>query len=231
MFDKMSVLMPYLPDHGSRDAALHWVKKYYRTTMPGIELCIGVSTEKAFSRSQGMNKAARQATRDIFVIADGDIFYDPTILIDAAKLLKQHAWVIPFHHQKIINLSESSTKRILKSTPSWPVKAEIKDYTVEKRDMNFAGKINVIHRKTYEKVGGFDERFVGYGWEDNAFQNAVSTLCGPHKRLDRKLYHLWHPPVKAKGNPHWEKNKVLGLKYREANGNKEAMRKLLEGRI
>jgi predicted glycosyltransferase involved in capsule biosynthesis len=231
MFEKMSVLMPYMPDYGPRDAALKWVKKYYQTMMPKIELCIGVSTEEAFSRSQGMNKAARQATRDIFVIADGDIFYDPAILIDAAKLLKQCAWVIPFHHQKIINLSESNSKKILKSTPSWPAKVEIKDFTVEKREMTFAGKINVLHRKTYEKVGGFDERFVGYGWEDNAFQNAVSTLCGPHRRLDRKLFHLWHPPVKAKGNPYWEKNKVLGLQYREANGNKEAMLKLLEGRI
>ncbi|MDF2650547.1 MAG: hypothetical protein K0Q73_6352 [Paenibacillus sp.] len=230
MFNHVSILMAYQKDNGHRDKIFNWIKKYYKVAMPGIELCVGESTEISFSRSQGMNLAAKMATRDIFVIADGDILYDPSIILDSIQLLKKYAWVIPFHHQKIINLSKSNTEMVLGSKPKWPLQVKISDYEVEKRDVNFAGKINILTRKSFEEVRGFDERFIGYGWEDNAFHDAVSTICGPFKRLDRKLYHLWHPPVVAKGNPYWEKNKVLGLRYREAKGDKTSLLKIIQER-
>lgn len=230
MFEQVSIIMAYKQDHGPRDLAFKWINKFYKSAMPNVELCIGVSNGDAFNRSQGMNTAAQKATRDIFVIADGDIIFNPIVIIDAIKLLKDNAWVIPFHHHKIINLSPQNTEKVLKSKPKWPLRVEVRDFTIEKRDMNFAGKLNVITRSNFTRVGGFDKRFVGYGWEDNAFQDAVSTICGPHKRLDRELFHLWHSPVKSKGNPYWEKNKELGMLYRSARGNKNAMEKLIEGR-
>lgn len=230
MFSNVSIIMAYQKDNGHRDVIFNWVKEYYKASMPDVELCVGESTEISFSRSQGMNLAAKKATRDIFVIADGDIIYDPSIILDSIQLLKKYAWVIPFHNQKIINISKSNTEMVLRSKPIWPFQVKVSDFEVEKRDVNFAGKINIITRKSFEKVKGFDERFIGYGWEDNALQDAVSTICGPFKRLDRKLYHLWHPPVAAKGNPYWEKNKVLGLKYRAARGDKQSILKLIQER-
>ncbi|MFK4998906.1 galactosyltransferase-related protein [Bacillus sp. N9] len=54
------------------------------------------------------------------------------------------------------------------------------------------GGINVVPRKHFETVGGFDERFVGWGGEDDAFAASLNTLCGYVKRLDATIYHLWH---------------------------------------
>lgn len=230
MFSNVSILFAYQPDNGPRDSAFEWIQRYYKTTLPNVELCIGISESKLFNRSQGLNSAAKQATRDIFVICDGDVIVSPASISDAISCLKKYPWVIPFHHRKILNLSQKNTKKLLKSKPQWPLEIKIKDFEVETRDKNFAGKLNVITRDNYFKVGGFDERFVGYGWEDNAFAYALTTICGLPKRLDWNIYHLWHPPVPSKGNPVWEKNKILGLQYKAAVGNQEQMFKLIRER-
>jgi predicted glycosyltransferase involved in capsule biosynthesis len=230
MFDRVSVLMAYQPDHGPRDTIFKWIKKYYAASMPKIELCIGMVSGRSFNKSRGLNLAALKATRDIFVIADGDVIYDPAVITDAVKLLKNYAWVIPFHNRKIINLSQSNTEKLIKTAPGWPLQISMNDIAIEKRGDNFAGKLIVISRGNFRKIGGFDERFIGYGWEDSAFQNATSTICGPFKRLDRKIYHLWHPRVHARGNPDWEKNRKLGMLYKAARGNMQAMQRLIHER-
>jgi hypothetical protein len=40
-------------------------------------------------------------------------------------------------------------------------------------------------------MGGFDERFVGWGFEDMAFQATIVGLYG-HERIEGDVYHLWH---------------------------------------
>lgn len=54
-----------------------------------------------------------------------------------------------------------------------------------------------ISRDDFERVNGFDERFCGWGCEDDDFGRRLRTAGG---RLDSVLhrtcvYHLWHPPV------------------------------------
>ena len=63
-------------------------------------------------------------------------------------------------------------------------------------------------------MNGFDENFVGWGGEDNAFKLACDQILGPVKRLDGPLFHLWHPPTER--NSHTE-NHVRYLAYRGAN--------------
>jgi hypothetical protein len=49
-----------------------------------------------------------------------------------------------------------------------------------------------IPRAVFDDLGGFDERFVGWGFEDMAFQSVVCGLYG-WERIDGDVYHLWHP--------------------------------------
>jgi phosphodiesterase/alkaline phosphatase D-like protein len=82
----ISILLPYQPDNGPRDIAFNWIKKYYAVTMPEAELCIGVASGGLFNISQAFNTAAKNATREIFVLAAGDAIYDPAIIDEAVKL-------------------------------------------------------------------------------------------------------------------------------------------------
>lgn len=228
MFHKVSVLFPYRSDHGPRARAFDWIKRYYRTAMPDIELCVGVHESGLFNRSYAINQAARKATRDIFVIADTDVIYDPSVLLDAIGQLKHHAWVVPF--RDTILLSEENTRQLLQANPGWPFPVPVSNYSVDPGYETFVGRLNVIPRSNFYKVKGYDNRFVGWGREDDAFACSVNTLCGRLKKLEHKVYHLWHPYVGKQGNPHFDANTRIYEEYRRANGNPEAMRQLLQKR-
>lgn len=221
MFKKVSILIPYQPDHGHRDILFNWVWKFYKMHMPDAELCTGKSRSKLFSRSQAINDAAKKAKGDIFVIVDGDIIYDPEIIVQSIKALDKSAWVVPY--SKFINLSEQQTQELLKANPKCPTNIE-----GPARKYNSVGGINVVPRKNFEKVHGFDERFVGWGREDDAFATAMNTLCGKYTRLPRSIYHLWHPRVGTKGNPNIEYNNELLKRYKSEKTSQNIMKLIHE---
>ncbi|SDJ53172.1 galactosyltransferase-related protein [Salimicrobium halophilum] len=223
----ISVLFPYKADHGPRDRLFEWVLAFYKNMMPDAELCIGegLCQGDLFSRSKAINHAANQATRDVFVIADTDIFYDPAIIQEASALLEERAWVIPYY--KIHKLKETSTTKILEEQPAWPISTDMTDAHIVKQAR--VGGLNVIPRKNFEAVSGFDERFCGWGGEDDAFGIAVNTLCGKYKRTGGEIFHLHHPTRKRKGNPDYYANRNLTEAYRANKGNKEAIKNIIHG--
>lgn len=226
MLENVSVLIPYNPNNKDhRSSNFEWVKRFYHAAMPEVEICIGSAADKPFNRCKAINLAAKQASRDVFVIAEADVVYDPELIRNALELLKNHTWIIPF--RGVINISEMNSKKLLKSVPGWPLSVEVNDFQIDWYYEEFAGKLNVITRDNFAAAGGCDERFVGWGCEDDAFVCAVNTLCGPFVRIDRPIYHLWHTYAGAWNNPNYSSNWELFEKYRQANGNKDEMHKLV----
>ncbi|WP_218970618.1 galactosyltransferase-related protein [Alkalihalobacterium alkalinitrilicum] len=232
MLNNVSVLIPYKPDNGVRDNLFKWVRSFYENVMPDVELCIGEDHSELFNRSRAINTAAQKASKEIFVIADGDVIYNPEMIVQAIKLLDKHAWVIPY--RKWLNLDKESTEKILKISPEWPLPIEVKyKQRGHKRNKkpNPESGVLVLPRKNFNIVEGFDERFKGWGKEDRAFCIAMNTLCGPYKRIEKGfLYHLWHPSTGAGGNPHFEKNNELYLGYVKCRGNKSKMKNFIRNR-
>ncbi|WP_209125516.1 galactosyltransferase-related protein [Alkalihalobacillus sp. BA299] len=225
MFNNISVLIPFQSDNRMRKDIFEWVKRFYKTMLPGAEICIGEQNDEIFSRSKGINQAAQMATNSIFVIADADIFYDPIIITKSIKLLEIHPWVIPYNN--VLNLTETSTKKLLKTKPIWPTNIRIEARKRHSGTYSSVGGLNVIPRHHFEAVGGFDERFVGWGREDDTFVLAMNAICGPFVRIDSSIYHLWHPPME-KSN--LNQNDQLYQKYKKASGKKEAIEKLINDR-
>lgn len=194
MFDeKVSVLIPFKSDGGHRQRNWEWVKRRYGLLMPGAEICMGDTDIKPYCKSAGVNSAARIATRDIFVIADADIAFDTDQMEKALEMLGSHAWVIPFENR--YELTEAQTVDLINShEPS--VRLSDMDFTGCGSYEYGIGTINIVPRKYFEKAGGFDERFRGWGYEDNAFAMAMDTLFGYHARpKGSAVWHLNHPPA------------------------------------
>nr|WP_010283356.1 galactosyltransferase-related protein [Bacillus timonensis] len=226
--NNVSILIPYNSDGGHRDKVIKWVLEFYKNTMPEFEVVIGNDTTgQLFSRSKAINNAARKASGSIYVIADADIVYNPIILYKAIDLLKYNVpWIIPYNRIKY--LTEDGTHQLLNSTAIWPFKAEIEFYHDH---YSHVGGLNVISKKNFEIVGGFDERFIGWGGEDDAFASSVNSLCGDYHRMKEDLYHIWHPPAaKFFNNPHYKANKLLSNRYLQASNSEEDMRKLIQER-
>ncbi|WP_053362690.1 galactosyltransferase-related protein [Bacillus sp. FJAT-27251] len=227
---KLSILMPYRPDNGPRDRAFSWVKEFYNKMLPESEICISDCSTPLFSRAEAINNSAKQATGDIFIIVDADIFLDPYIVNKSVHLLNEHAWIIPYSRVK--HISKKSTKALLNTEPSWPAQIQFEvSKSADAAARNFVGGINIIPRKTFETVGGFDERFLGYGAEDDAFGHSVNTLCGPYLRLDTDIFHLWHPRVRTKTNPHYHANCALLKRYVQAGKSKKKMLNIINERV
>ncbi|MDF2902778.1 MAG: hypothetical protein K0S25_416 [Bacillus sp. (in: firmicutes)] len=188
MLNNVSILIPFVSDDGPRNEAFKWIKKFYENTMPGVEICIGETEADPFSKSKAVNHAASQATRDIFVIADSDILYDPSLILQSLKLLESRPWVIPY--QRVYNLDTVSTRELLKQQPSWPIPFV---YSGKQRPQSGWGGVNIVPRHHFERVAGFDERFLGWGGEDDAFAFSLNHLCGLPHRIDATIFHLWHP--------------------------------------
>lgn len=224
----VSIIIPFQTDHGIRAEEFEWIKKYYSRVMPEAELCIGVINENNFNRSKAINLAVKEATKDILVIVDGDVIYDPVIIEKSISLLNEAAFVVPF--TEVYNIDEADTKRLLKTEPKWPLDVNPEECAKQTFYPGFCGKIMVISKELFEKVGGFDERFIGWGGEDDAFSLSVQTLYGGLVNIPGGIYHFWHPVSNYYTNPHGSENHALVTRYFHVNGNKELMLSLLNER-
>lgn len=219
-FKDISILIPFKSDYGQRDKNWSWVRQRYEKLIPEAEICLGNYPYEPFSRSRAINQAARLATRDIFLIADTDIIFDLNDLTRWLELLSQYTWVIPF--SKRYNLTPDKTNWLLQQ-----------DYGIDIKNVSLGsleiiecpGSLNLVPRRYFEVIGGFDTRFEGWGGEDNAFKMAMDTLCGPSINADNVVWHLWHPPANINSNQ-YQLNYSLYEKYCQASGNRTAMLKL-----
>lgn len=204
MFDeKVSVLIPFRSDNGCRDEIWSWIKKRYEILMPQAEICVGYSNIEPFCKSEAINNAAKLATRDIFIIADADTAFDIEHIERAIAELPHHIWIIPFN--SINYLTVEQTKNLQKKDPGI-VMSSIDITGCVSHRCSYTGGINIVPRKYFEQIGGFDERFKGWGVEDDAFQTAMDTLCGSHIRLKTEIWHLNHPSA---SRIYYEKNYKL----------------------
>lgn len=54
------------------------------------------------------------------------------------------------------------------------------------------GCIGVVSRRSLELVGGYDEKFLGHGHDDNAMWQAFNKAAGPTRWVDGPAFHLYH---------------------------------------
>lgn len=221
----ISVLFGYRGDDGPRDVLFANVLRWWKVHYNDAQICMGRNFDQPFNRGKARNEAFKDATGDIIIVADADTL--PTVDgVDLAieEILEGRArWMLPYGPDRYYNLSEERTKSILNSgatTIPEPV-------TWEHKITSWAGCL-IMPRAAYEAVGGYDERFVGWGYEDNAFQFALDTIWGPHARIDSFCCHLWHAiePGTTFDSPTIGANRALFGKYQAAVGRPEDMKEV-----
>jgi len=102
--------------------------------------------------------------------------------------------------------------------------------------------VQLCPREAFDALGGWDERFCGWGGEDHAMMRAMDTVYWPHKTLPGSVLHIWHPMIGNSGlktlvswkERRWEgqtdptANNKLSWRYYHAFNKPEVMRKLVK---
>jgi glycosyltransferase involved in cell wall biosynthesis len=204
------VLVPRRADHGERDALWRHVRQLYWDAMPGFTVVEGAHEEGPFNRSAAVNAAAAAAGDwELAVIADSDSWVGRLQLRDAIALARRTGRMVAAFDQ-VCELAAPTTRRLLEERAlsledGWAtekVRTEQQDPTTVQSTML------VVPRRVWDAVGGFDEGFIGWGCEDNAFWRSVELIAGAPLRVPGPAWHLWHSPGRpaSRHEPHYVGN-------------------------
>lgn len=207
------VIVPFRPDHGWRDQLWHFLRDHYWAPM-GYEVVVGWHLgDEPFNRSKAINGAADRMWRHA-IIADCDTWVPPGQLHRAvmnAKITKH----LSAAFDAVVELTQPTTTDLLKGKIG--LDDSFGTARVRRRDLETQSSMLVVTRELWDKVGGFDERFEGWGGEDNAFWKACSLHGGRPHRISGNAYHLWHPAADGKhAGQEYTKNLALWRRYEAA---------------
>jgi hypothetical protein len=204
------IVVPRRSDGGHRDALWKHVRDWWSSAFPDWKIVEGHHDHGPFNRSAAINRAADQAGEcDVLVVADADVVAEPHQL-QAAMEMATKTGRMCFAFDKYHYLSESSTRRALEGE-----RRALLDRPLSQRPVHLSS-LQVVPRALWERVGGFDDRFVGWGAEDDAFAAACRVLGGGIDRIAGIAAHLWHQTAARTRTPEYTQNVALLRRYQAA---------------
>lgn len=220
------ILVPRRRDRAHRDALWAYCRPFWEEL--GLPIWEGYHDNGPFNRSAAINWAARLAGDwRVAVIIDADVRFDVAGVAGAISLALSGRVASGYDVRK--NLSRAGT-RVLMS--GYGYRGSWERYVISTWPKCLSGAL-AVPRVTWDEVGGFDERFVGWYGEDTAFEAACETVRGrPVHRVHADLFHLWHSrareSIERGQSPLYRANVALMKRYEDARGSRRKMAVLLD---
>lgn len=226
MSPRVVILVPRRADGGHRDTLWAFCRNWWMEHHDPMPIYEGHHEGGPFNRSAAINAAAAQAGDwDVALVIDADTISER----DPVRRAIAHAaatGALAVAHDQRYMLSRRGTQEILRG---------------DRRDWKRRGMVDRVYRDsvscavavsraTWDLVGGFDERFVGWGYEDTAFRIAVETMTGQPLHVEKGIcFHLWHEisPEASRQSPTLAANKSLKLRYEAVRWQPDKMRRVL----
>lgn len=227
MNERVVVLVPRRPDGAHRDRLWEFCRRPWEER--GWPIIEGGhhADEGLFNRSAAINRAAAEAGNwDYAFIVDADVIAGDEQVIEA--LNRARRWdVLCFAFSAYFALDQAGTDRLLAGHLRGDWHRHARHVA-----LNMSSSIEVVPRRLWDEVGGFDETFTGWGWEDVAFMFACGALRdGRIERTSGEVWHLWHPHSKVDRNRDVaDANEARCQPYIDAQYDAAAMRAVLSAR-
>lgn len=207
----IDVLLPYRPANVSRirgwTVCLHawdFVKHPVRLH-PGGD----ASLTRTWSKAKAVNRLAERAGEKILLYGSDHLPPTDEKLDEIDDALEHFAWVGCFNQHA--TLSDQAMRKVWRDMRAdrWPRRLTGADADAV---APFAIGVIAVRRDAWERVGGLDERFVGWGGEDIAIREALRALYGDWSLRGR----VWSTPHVAASRVHAEDNMAIVGEYRAA---------------
>jgi hypothetical protein len=217
------ILVPRRDGFADRDANWAWCRPWWQWRHPDWPVVEGHHVTGLFNRSAAINEAARLAGDwDVAVIIDSDVIIHPDNVREAVQRAHdEQQMAVAFTVRYNLNMSGT---QLVKAETLYPEAIRIGDRKDNRRrfvartyhDQHSA--VIAVPRPLYDRIGGFDEGFSGWGLEDTAFAIACETAAGkPLLRVEGEAWHLHHEAAAEKhGSPPHARNVARCGRYRAA---------------
>lgn len=233
-----SVLIAWRDTDGSRTDVWELLQAKFAAELPEAEVIVGTDDgEDPFHKTLALNRAASEATTDVFLLGDADTWVDPERIRQAVAEVRDNPgqWVRPWNVK--LKMNTSATHHVIGLGETWDGTIDHRPFGRPEDQKRYRhAPPFVLHRDAWDAVGGMDERFRGWGQEDLAICLALERLVGAQRSYAGFALHLWHPRLGRSGNDRWagqddqSANIALAHEYRRAR-TPEAMRELIANRM
>ena len=147
-----------------------------------------------FTKAKLCNEGSYLASTEKIIFADNDIILAKELIDTMISKLDSVEAVNPY--KNVIDMDEQSSKLF---------HTDLKTLTYSNNlrySLVFAGGVFGMTKHGYFKLGGFDERYIGWGGEDDGMSYVIEKLCSRYES-DAYCYHLYHDRV-TNGLPYHE---------------------------
>lgn len=225
LIQNISYIIGFRQSNEERKIALIFVLKNLRKYFPNLEIIIVeqddspklqidanlnihqffIKNSEAYNRGWAFNVAVKQTEKNIFVFADADIFLSKEEYLLCFEATQKFEAITPTK-TKATNISISSHRNLAFEK-------------IGQRELfTFAGGIVILTKNAFEKIGGWDERFEGWGGEDGAFSHVIFNML-ISKTFDFEMFHIDHPRTELDGKqqPKYFENRKLDEEIQSMN--------------
>ncbi len=185
-----TVVIPFQSDDSLRLTAYEHVRNYYRYEFPDWPVSVGRSPEP-FSRAQAINQGVGQTDAEIVVVNDADTLVGPE-QIRRAVAWAQGAPGLVYAYTRYRRLGPDAVIDTYKDVPYGEAKWQMESAPSQ--------SVVAIRRSDFWEIGGMDEQFVGWGYEDCEFADRAARYV-PIRRVPGDLYHIWHGDRREDDSP------------------------------
>ena len=179
--------------------------------------------DKGFRKTRALNNAVKNCEGELLIFCDQDLIFGKDYIKVIENKIKRNYFIMgrPENTKKeerdkilfelnrekdyeniVKNINKNYEKRVNKFLRKDYIRYLLFIFKIKKRGIKLAGMSYAILKEDYVKVNGYDEKYQGWGEEDDDFGNRLSVVGvkgKPFKTKDITL-HLWHPfdPTKKK---------------------------------
>jgi hypothetical protein len=171
-----------------------------------------------FNKSWGLNVAFRHSQLPVLAFGDADVLAGRALGDCLQYLSGTYQAIKPY--RRLVELTPEESQRVRGGdydfVPQRPADAPGSREDRGER-LCYAGGLFLIQRHVHAAMGGWDERFRGWGGEDDALSYRLERARVPALELDaRPAVHLHHERKREDtfGQPHYEANRELLQAYR-----------------
>lgn len=216
-----AVVLPWREQPGRLAVKLH-VSKWLSELLPNAPIIECDTEHEQFNLAAARNSGVRRAEElgcDVVVLCDADTVVVPSFYVTSA-LTGAHStglMYMPFREQKYLN--ELETADLIDGEPVSVVGGH-----------GGNGAMHIVRTDAYWRAGGGEERFTGWGGDDDAFVSACTAILGPVQRYRGVALSLWHPAVRDVGSERHKPNADLARRYVDAIRSADQMRAIIAER-